>query len=107
LQFFPGLRLQSHETLPSRSIDRGFFNRGAETGFQEVEIAALVGLLNVAREHPAIAPLEAGFRRLPFGPALCQLRFGHIETDAARRDVERDPVAVTHQRQRSAYVGFR
>src|SRR5258708_2792748 len=88
-------------------INRWFADRLAESGFQEIEIAAFIGLLDVAREHPAIAALEAAFGLLPFGAAFCEFGLGHIEIDGARGDVEGDAVAVAHQGERSADEGFR
>src|ERR1043166_1024442 len=110
MRFFQVLVIPGH--APWRgpgmtSINRRLLHRRAKTGFEEVEVAALVGLLDVPREHPAIAALEPGLRLLPCGPAFGKLRFGHIEIDAACRDVERDAVAVLHQRQRAADIGFR
>src|SRR6266849_3107214 len=89
------------------SVNRRLADRRAKAGFEKIEIAALIGLPDVTREHPAIAALKTGLGRLPFGAAFCQSRFGYIEIDAARRDVERDAVAVAHQRQRPADIGFR
>src|SRR5450631_41046 len=88
-------------------INRRLADRRTKAGFEEVKVAAFIGLLDVAGEHPAIAALESGFGLLPFGAAFCQLRLRHIEIDAARSDVERNAVAVLHQRQRAADVGFR
>src|SRR5882672_1579412 len=87
-------------------INRRLVDRLAESRLQEIEIAAFIGLLDVAREHPAIAALEAAFGLLPFGAAFCEFRLGHIEIDGARGDVEGDAVAVAHQRKRSADEGF-
>ena len=42
----------------------------------------------MAREHPAIAALEAGLGRLPFGAAFCQFCFRHIEIDGAGGNIE-------------------
>src|SRR5882724_7651237 len=91
----------------TRLINRRLADRGAESRFEEVEIAAVVGLLDVAREHPAIAALEAPFGLLPFGAASGKLGFAHIEIDGARGDIEGDAVAVSHQSERSADIGFR
>src|SRR5215831_858613 len=48
-------------------VNRGLIDRLAKTGFQEIEITAFVGLLDVFGEHPAIAALEALLRLLPCG----------------------------------------
>src|SRR5437879_105655 len=90
-----------------RVVNRRLADRRAETGLQEVEVAAVIGLLDVLCEHPAIAALEAALGLLPGGPALCELGFGYIQIDGARGDIERDAVAALHQRQRTADVGLR
>src|ERR1700722_4786551 len=56
------------------SINRRLLNRRAEAGFEEIKIAAFIGLLDVSGEHPAITAFEPGLRLFPFGAALCQLR---------------------------------
>src|ERR1700681_3490983 len=94
-----------HPGMTGVSINRRLADRRAKTRFEEVKIAALIGLFDVAGEHPAIAALEAGFGGLPFGAAFGQLRLRNIEIDAARGDVERNAVAVLHQRQRPADIG--
>src|SRR5262249_11306530 len=91
----------------SASINRGFIDRLAETGLEEIEVASLIGLLDVLGEHPAIAALEAALGLLPGGAAFCQFRLIHIEIDGARGDIERDLVAILHQRQRAADIGLR
>src|SRR5215471_3167237 len=87
----------------SKSLVDGRLADGcAEGGFEKVEVAAFIGLLDVAREHPAIAAREATLRLLPFGAAFGKLGLGDIEVDGARGDIERDAVAVLHQRERTA-----
>src|SRR3954468_25101255 len=54
-------------------INRRLLDRGAKAGFEEVEVAAFIGLPDMPREHPAIAALEARLRLLPFGAAFCKL----------------------------------
>src|SRR5581483_11435115 len=88
-------------------VNRRLADRRAEIGLEEVEVAAVIGLLDVLGEHPAIAALEAALGLLPGGAALFQLGFGDIEIDGAGGDVERDAVTILHQRQRTADVGFR
>src|SRR5712672_2508888 len=90
-----------------KSINRRLADRRAEPRFEEIEIAAFIGLLDVARKHPAIAALEAPLGRLPFGAAFCQFRFAHIEIDGARGDIEGDAVAVPDQSERPTDKGFR
>src|ERR1700751_1653163 len=88
------------------SKNRRLVDRRSEGGFEKIEVAALVGLLDVVSEHPAIAALEPRFGLLPCGTAPGEFCLAHIELDGARRDVERDPVAILHQRQRTADIGF-
>src|SRR5579863_5207808 len=87
--------------------NRWLADRRAERGFEEIEVAAFIGLLDVPGEHPAIAARVARGGLLPYGTTLFQFGLPHVEIDAARRDVERDLVAVFHQRQRPADIGFR
>src|ERR1041385_7193240 len=97
-----GLATSSRPGMTGHLINRGLLDRRAKAGFEEVEVAALVGLLDMPREHPAIAAFEPRLRLLPFGAAFCKLGFRDIEMDGAGCNVERDAVAVPHQRQRAA-----
>src|SRR5258708_27043225 len=72
------------------SVDRGFIDRRAEAVFEEIEISALVGLPYIAREHPAIAALVAGFGLLLFAPALRQLLLRNVEIAVTRLPIHRD-----------------
>src|SRR6478752_2800399 len=90
-----------------RLVDRRLLHRLPEPGLQEIEVAAFIGLLDVPGEHPAIATLVTRLRRLPCGATLCELGLRYIEIDGAGIDIQRDLVAVAHQRQRSAYIGLR
>src|SRR5437763_10452913 len=92
-----GLALRAPEP---RSVNRRLADRRAEIGLQEVEVAAVIGLLDVLGEHPAIAALEAALGRLPVGAALFELGFRDLEIDGAGGNIERDAVAVPDQRQR-------
>src|SRR5437868_15017995 len=83
-------------------VNRRLLHRRAKARFEEVEVAALVGLLDVPREHPAIAALEPRLRLLPCSAAFCKLGVRNIEIDGAGGNVERDAVAVLHQRQRTS-----
>src|SRR5579871_5497046 len=78
--------------------NRGLTDRFAKPRFEEIEVAAFIGLPDVPREHPAIAAFKPRLRLLPFGAALLQLRFTDVQIDAARGDVEGDLVAILHQR---------
>src|SRR5665213_2278927 len=99
-----GFGSSSHPGMTT-SIDRRFADRRAEIRLEEIEVAALIGLPDMAGEHPAIAALEAGLRLLPRRAAFCHFGLGDVEVDCARGDVERDLVAVSHQRQRPADIG--
>src|SRR5260221_7751979 len=66
----------------------------AKRRFEEIEVAALVGLLDVTREHPAIAALEAWRRRLAGGTPPRELVIRHVQPNAARRHVDADQVAI-------------
>src|SRR5690348_6711041 len=71
----------------TKSINRGLVDRLAETGLEEVEVAAFIGLPDVLGEHPAIAALEPARGLLPCGAAFCELGFAHIEIDGARGNI--------------------
>src|SRR5579862_2749484 len=73
-------------------VNRRLADRRAETAFEEIEIAAFIGLFDVPGEHPAIAALKTDFRLLPGGAAFCQFGLRHIEIDGALGDIERDHV---------------
>src|SRR5690348_14357564 len=101
-----GLAAARRPGMTGELINHRLSDGRAETGFEEIEIAAFIGLLDVAGEHPAIAALEAAFGRLPCRAAAGEFVLRHIEADAARRDVERDAIAAAHQRERPADIGF-
>src|SRR5215475_13676420 len=67
----------------SASINRGFIDRLAKTGLEEIEVAAFIGLLDVLGEHPAIAAFEAALGLLPCSAAFGELCFGYVEIDGA------------------------
>src|SRR5260370_24576805 len=48
-------------------INRRLPDRRTKAGFEEIEIAALVGLFDMFGEHPAIAALQAALPLLPLG----------------------------------------
>src|SRR3954449_11756763 len=85
------LRVASVSLVMSRSlVNRGLADRRAEIGLEEIEIAAVIGLLDVLGEHPAITALEAALGLLPGGAALFQFGVAHIEIDGAGGNVEGD-----------------
>src|SRR5436190_15111522 len=91
----------------SRSMDLRFA-AGARymVGLEKIEIAAFIRLLDVLQVQNAVAARE--FRR---GRFPCRLALGHFlvadeQIEAAPFDVERDLVAVAHQRKRPADVRF-
>src|SRR5436190_11635589 len=96
VRWIASLRSQCRMTVgaPERLVNRRLLHRLAKSGLQKIEVAAFIGLLDVAGEHPAVAALIAWLRRLPCGAALCELRLRHIEIDRAGADIERDLVAV-------------
>src|SRR6266446_6002023 len=64
--------------------------RGRLRAGEEIEIAALVGLADVLREHRAVAARVAGRRRLPGGAAAAKLVVADMQVDAAPSDVDLD-----------------
>src|SRR5256885_10982396 len=65
-------RCESSRPL-TRSEDVGLADRRTERGLEEIEVAALVGLQDVPRVHPAVAALEARRRRGPCGASTREL----------------------------------
>jgi hypothetical protein len=53
-----------------------------------------------------VAAVHGGFGALPGGAAARQLGVVHVQVQLARGHVERDQVAVLHQRQRAAGGGL-
>src|SRR4051812_39309621 len=66
------------------SEDVGLGHGRAEAGLEEVEVAARIGLADVAGEHPAVAALVAWFRGDAGGAPAGQLVIVHQHVDAAR-----------------------
>ncbi len=83
-------------------VDDGLGHRGAEARFEKIEVAAFVGLQDMAREHPAVAAFVPRRRRRPGGFAAREFFIAHVEVDRARRHIDADRVAALHQRQRAA-----
>src|SRR5262245_40255666 len=75
--------------------------------FEEIEVAALVGLLYVLREDRAVATLILACRGLPGALALRQLGVGDLQVQLTRGHIQRDQVAVLHDGERAADVGLR
>src|SRR6266850_6032838 len=77
------------------------------SSLEEVEVAALVGLADVAREDGAIAARELLLRLAPGALPARQLGGIHLEVELALVDVELDQVTGFHQRERTADERFR
>src|SRR6185437_14345580 len=75
---------------------------GAARAGEEIEVAALVGLLDVLGVKPGPAAGGGLGRRGPRGAAGRELVVGDVEAQRARGDVERDPVAAADQGERAA-----
>src|SRR5262245_22872821 len=80
---------------------------GRRTATEEVEVAAIVGLPDMGREHRAVAALEARRRRLPGGAAAVELLLADGEVDAAIGDIDLDRIAGLHEGERSADIALR
>src|SRR5699024_5588320 len=80
--------------------------RVSDTG-EEIEVAALIGLVHVTAIEAQIAPLAAQRQRRdppePFGP----FRFVDLGIDGPRSNIEFDAVARAHGCQRPTHRGFR
>src|SRR5258706_14164259 len=87
------------------SMDLGLGNR--RRAFQEIEIAALIGLADVAREDGAVAARELRLGLAPRALAPGELRGVDLEIELALLDIELDQVAVLHQGKRAADERFR
>src|SRR5437016_3349410 len=84
------------------------FRIGCGNGaFEEIEIAALIGLRDVLLVERAIAAREFSGRRLPRRAAAGELLFAHLELELARGDIELDQIAVLYEFERPADEGFR
>src|SRR5690606_7192557 len=75
--------------------------------FEEIEIAALVGLADVLLEHGAVAALVAWRQRLPFGTATGKLLIGNMEVKPSARNVYLDVITSFDKCQRSADEALR
>src|SRR5690606_5977395 len=88
------------------SIDDWFVSRAAMLRRQEIEVASLVRLLDMFREHEAIATLIARWWGHPIGSPTRKLVVAdeHVETPLG--NVEFDNVTGLQQSQRAADIGF-
>src|SRR6266850_7750284 len=77
------------------------------SSLEEVEVAALVGLADVAREDGAVAARELLLRLAPGALPARQLGGFHLEVQLALVDIELDQIAALHQRERTADEGLR
>src|SRR5258708_25952195 len=64
-----------------RSVDVRLGGSTSECRLQEIKIAALVGLLDMAAEHPPLAPLISPRRRVYPPPPAHQVPLGHLRPD--------------------------
>ena len=69
---------------------------------EEAEVAAFVGLRDFVEEEREVAALDLPRRGLPCGLAGGEFVVGDFERERARRDIERDQVAVADERERAA-----
>src|SRR5579862_184972 len=79
---------------------------GPAAAYQEIEIRALVGLIDVVDVKLLIAAGGARGGWRPRGAAFAEFFIGNQELDLARIDVELDHISVLNQRQRPAYRRF-
>src|SRR5918995_6786681 len=87
-------------SIMGASEDRGLGHRAGRG--QEIEIATLVGLRDMALvERREGAPIDRS-GRLPFGPATLQFRRIHPHVEAPGRNVELDEVAGPEQAEGTA-----
>src|SRR3970040_1417885 len=82
------------------------FRRGGPVP-ENVEVAALVRLLDVLREDRAVAARVVRRSRLPRLAPPRKLLFAHLELESPRLDVELDEISILHQRERTADKGLR
>src|SRR5258706_2806228 len=74
---------------------------------EEIEVAALVGLADMAREDGAVAARELSLGLAPRALAPGELRGVDLEIELALLDIELDQVAVLYQGKRAADERFR
>src|SRR3954469_9506956 len=96
------LRTALSVTAAMDSVYLGVGNR--RRAFEEVEVAALVRLLDVAREDRAVAALVLRRRPLPGLLARLEFLFRDLQVQRLLVRVELDQVAGFHQRERPAHV---
>src|SRR5215471_17956429 len=88
----------------TRSVDVRLGGGAAECSLEEIKVAALMRLHDVAAEHPAITALISGRRRLKRHAPTGKLGVGNLKTDAPRGHVDRDGITGPDQRQRAADI---
>src|SRR5690554_3707835 len=88
------------------SIDDWFVSRAAMLRRQEIEVASLVRLLDMFREHEAIATLVARWWRHPVGSPARKLFVADEHVETTRGNVEFYDVAGLQKSQRAADIGF-
>jgi hypothetical protein len=81
------------DSLRQQSVDVRFGGGASECRLKEVKIAALIGLFDVATEHPAVAALISRWRRLKRGASEGKLGLGNLETYAPCGHVDGNQIA--------------
>src|SRR3989304_2639455 len=87
------------------SVDLRF--RHACGALEEIEIAAFVGLPDMARENSAVSAGAAGSRPFPGLAPSGEFRFVDFQVQGSFRDVELDRVAAPHPGERAPDPRFR
>src|SRR6266542_6813827 len=80
---------------------------GWRRAFEEVEIAAFVGLSDVLLIERAETARESRRRRLPLRAPARELVGGHAQLEPPCMHIELDQIAVAHERERPADEGLR
>src|SRR2546430_11667097 len=81
--------------------------RRRRSALEKIEIAALVGLCDMALVERTVAALVARLGLLPRGAAARELGVAYFQLQTAIRYVELDQVAGADQRERPADEGYR
>src|SRR5881394_2636084 len=80
---------------------------GGRRAFEEIEVAAFVGLAHVLRKDGAVSAFVFPLRPAPRRLAAGELVLRHLEVELALLDVELDQISGLYQRERAADVGLR